>query len=209
VEGFLDRMDGLTPSLLLLDDANMPDVSGAMEEAVRLSERAQAMELPLLIVLTVQDAPEGLALSARLLGRAFFLRMDAPAPDHAWKPAPITNPSAQRAVALSSLRQILAPGQDVPGMIEERLERLRKALEEIGYRLDRRTLNETWSFCSRMARMSKLQEADILDLALCQRVLPAMLAGMELKQLIKLPELLCDMPRCMALMDTPLPLPPL
>jgi hypothetical protein len=60
-----------------------------------------------------------------------------------------------------------------------------------------------------MARMSKLQEADILDLALCQRVLPAMLAGMELKQLIKLPELLCDMPRCMALMDTPLPLPPL
>lgn len=209
VEGFLDRMDGLTPSLLLLDDANMPDVSGAMEEAVRLSERAQAMELPLLIVLTVQDAPEGLALSARLLGRAFFLRMDAPAPDHAWKPAPITNPSAQRAVALSSLRQILAPGQDVPGMIEERLERLRKALEEIGYRLDRRTLNETWSFCSRMARMSRLQEADILDLALCQRVLPAMLAGMELKQLIKLPELLCDMPRCMALMDTPLPLPPL
>ena len=207
VEGFLDRMDGLTPSLLLLDDANMPDVSGAMEEAVRLSERAQAMELPLLIVLTVQDAPEGLALSARLLGRAFFLRMDAPAPDHAWKPAPITNPSAQRAVALSSLRQILAPGQDVPGMIEEAAGAIAQGPGGIGYRLDRRTLNETWSFCSRMARMSRLQESGYPGSGPvhgCYRH-----AGWDgLKRLIKLPELLCDMPRCMALMDTPLPLPP-
>ena len=208
-QALLDRMDRKAPAILLLDDANLPCASGAIEQAICLQDMARDRDVPLWVVLTVQDAPEGLPLPPRLLSRAFLLRLEAPAADQPWKPAALDQRPVEKTVALSALTQLLADASHLPCAVEDRLTRLRQALAQIGYRLDRRTLDELWLFCVGLIRTGRMEDMAALDAALKQRALPAMLATMELEQLVQLPHIFQDMPRCLTLMDQPLPLPAL
>lgn len=203
----LENCDSLTPSILLLDDINLTSVE-AVNDAIRLQEEAIARNLPLWLILTVQDAPDGHALSARLLARAFFIRLDAASAEARWKPPELMPPAPDRAVALSAIRDILKPVSELEGEVENRLYKLRGALEKMGYFIDRRTLNELWTYCASVMRSGRLSGMEALDRALSMRALPQMLSAMDIDQLTKLPDLLCDMPLCMKLMEQPLPLPP-
>ena len=202
-------MDSKAPAILLLDDANLPAAADAVEQAICLQDMARDKGVPLWVALTVQDGPEGLPLPPRLLSRAFLLRLKAPAADQPWKPAALEQGPVKETVALPALTQLLDRTGHLPGAVEDRLARLRQALDQVGYRLDRRTLDEIWLFCGGLIRTGRMEDMDALDAALRQRALPAMLATMELEQLIKLPHLLQDMPRCLELMEQPLPLPTL
>ena len=93
--------------------------------------------------------------------------------------------------------------------MENRLNAFRSALALLGWTLDRHTLDQTWSYCAGVSRMMTSTPLEVLDWALSQRALPAMLAAMDLPALRELPSLLTGLPRCLKLMDQPLPLPPL
>ena len=86
---------------------------------------------------------------------------------------------------------------------------LRAALAPLGWTLDRHTLDQTWKYCAAVTRMMTCSPLEVLDWALAQRAMPAMLAAMDLPALRELPSLLTGLPRCLKLMDQPLPLPPL
>lgn len=209
VEAMLEKADDLTPCMIVVEDVNLPDAGGAVQAALRLKERARAQGLGVYIVLTVQDGPEGLPLSPRLLNHAFLLRMQAPDAGQSWRSVGMKPAPAEKTVELAALKEMVRCGEAVPAVIEERMNRLRQALEKLGYRMDRRTLSDVWAYCAVMTRMGRTEDMETLDMALCHRALPVMLADMELHQLLKLGDLLPDMPRCLALLAEPLPLPPL
>ncbi|MEA5065346.1 MAG: hypothetical protein VB065_04775, partial [Eubacteriales bacterium] len=136
-------------------------------------------------------------------------RLDAPPADARWRPAERMPSANERAVALSAIMDVLRPEGELRGETCHRLNQLRARLGEIGYLIDRRTLDELWLCCAALERGERLSAMEVLDRALAARALPAMLAAMDLGQLTRLPEMLGDMPVCMKLMEQPLPLPPL
>ena len=209
VKELIKNCDGLTPSILLVDDVNLEDNDDAVNGAIRLQEEAKAKGMPLCIVLTVQDMPDGKPLSARLLGRAFFIRLDPASKTARWKPPELLPPSPDHAVKLSAIQSALMPVDELEAEVESRLIRLRAELEKIGYIIDRRTLNELWRYCASVVKVGRVTGMDALDNALSMRALPAMLAAMDIEQLTQLPQIFGDLPECMKLMEQPLPLPPL
>ncbi len=209
IYSLLEKGDHLTPLMVLIDDFNTSDSARAAQRVANLQERALSMDTRLFILLTCQDPPDGQPISARLLSRAFFLRMRAPGVDTPFKPRRLSSVAGGKAVSLSALERLFAPAENLPGEIEARISRLRAALEKAGCLLDRRTLNQLWNFCASAREHMTMDCAGLLDLALKWRVMPALLAGMDLNALHELPSLIPDMPRCLSLMDQPLPLPPL
>ena len=208
IDRLLTSADSLTLSAALIDDVN--DLGGDVPCAhiIGLQERIHAQSTPVVLMLTAQDAPDGKPLSARLLGRAFLIRLSPTAADAPWKPRPRTIPDPSCSPSLAALKKIFAPGA-LPGEVENRLNALRAALAPLGWTLDRHTLDQTWSYCAAVTRMMTCSPLEALDWALSQRAIPAMLAAMDLPALRALPSLLAGLPRCRKLMDQPLPLPPL
>ena len=208
IDRLLESSDGLTLSAALIDDVNDCDGDVPCAHIIGLQERITAQSAPVVLMLTAQDAPDGKPLSARLLGRAFLVRLSPTAADAPWKPRPRTEPAPGRSPELSALKKIFAPGE-IPGEVENRLNALRAGLASLGWTLDRHTLDQTWSYCAAVIRMMSCTPLEALDWALSQRAMPAMLAALDLPALRELPGLLNGLPRCRKLMDQPLPLPPL
>jgi hypothetical protein len=208
IDRLITGADSLTLSAALIDDMNDCDGDLPCAHIIGLQERINAQNVPVALLLTAQDAPDGKPLSARLLGRAFLIRLNQTAADASWKPRPRTTPEPGRSPSLASLKKIFAP-DELPGEVENRLNALRAALAPLGWTLDRHTLDQTWKYCAAATRMMTCSPLEVLDWALAQRALPAMLAAMDLPALRVLPSLLTGLPRCIKLMDQPLPLPPL
>ena len=208
IDRLLTSADSLTLSASLIDDVNDCDGDVPCAHIIGLQERIFAQAAPVVLMLTAQDAPDGKPLSARLLGRAFMIRLSPTAADAPWKPRNRTAPEPGRSPSLAALRKIFTPGE-LPGEVENRLNALRAALAPLGWTLDRHTLDQTWSYCAAVTRMMTCSPLEALDWALSQRAMPAMLAAMDLPALRVLPSLLTGLPRCLKLMDEPLPLPPL
>lgn len=208
IDRLLTSADGLTLSAALIDDMNDCDGDVPCAHIIGLQERIYAHNAPVVLILTAQDAPDGKPLSARLLGRAFMIRLSPTAADAPWKPRPRTAPEPGRSPSLAALKKIFIPGE-LPGEVENRLNALRTALAPLGWTLDRHTLDQTWSYCAAVTRMMTCSPLEALDWALAQRAMPAMLAALDLPALRVLPSVLTGLPRCLKLMDQPLPLPPL
>ena len=195
----LRRSEAL-PAAILLDDANLAPQADPMRDL--------AADLPSewRIIATLQDAHSGLPVSAAAWNRGFAVRLTPP-DDLPWRPAPRT---ALEPEALASIDGILEtlPSAEVPTALEERLNALRSALTKAGASVSRRALDEAWRYTSAMLAVLKDAAAPeaILDLAVAQRVLPALLASAPLEALANLRPLLAGMPACMALLDQPLPL---
>lgn len=210
IERLLRQADALTPCAALLEDVNDWQGGPSCGRVAALQERAREAGAPLILLMTAQDAPEGQPLSARLLDRAFFVRLEGAPAQAEWRPQPATPPQGVRAPSLDALRRALDPGrEELPGEVSLRMATLRRDLQKLGWTLNRRTLDETWRYTACACRLMTCAPLEALDWALSQRALPAMLAAMELEALHELPLLLSDMPRCLRLMDQPLPLPPL
>ncbi len=206
VQQLLQQDDRLTKLMLLLDDVNTGDCKQTVTDVLRLQEMAAAKDIPLNLVLTAQDAPDGEQLPVRLLSRSFVVRLDKTPFSAPWKPAEIVIPAPTRAVSLSALHKIFNKNQELPGELTDRLNKLRKDLARFSYSIDRRTLNELWNLCACSRGLMQCSNLELLDLALSQRALPHMMATLGLEALRELPALLSDMPRCLSLMRQPMPL---
>ena len=209
VESLLQKNDGTTPLMLLIDDFNTGDCSQRMHDIIALQERAITEDIPLLLILTAQDSPEGAPMSARLLGRCFLVRLEGAPVSAPWQPASTQQTHAKRAIELSALKGIFAPAAELPAYMLERVDKLRIALDAYGCAIDRRTLSELWIFCASAKRLMRCTTQELLDIALSQRVVPALFASVDPDALQQFPKMLIDMPQCLALMEQPLPLPPL
>jgi len=149
------------------------------------------------------DAPEGKTLSQRLLCGAYFVRVAPPSPKHPWgdfSPPPAAGDDVPRTVILEAF----APGE-VPAQISVKLLEMRAALQTAGYLMGREMLNGLYRYCAIGSAYLGLASVEVLDWALAQRALPAIMASMEPRVLRALPSVFVGMPRCRALMHERLP----
>jgi MoxR-like ATPase len=211
--------DRLTPTLLLIDDANRAPIERYLDELMGLNEPGSPRQLTtgceplpihpqLRLMMTVADAPNGCPLTAKLLDRAFTIRLCPPGADLTWPAEPIQMPSVDRAVSLEALARAFDPNRELPGEIAHRLDELRRQLAVLGVRLSRRALVDMHRYLSAVLPMMQSDSMAALDLAIAQRALPAILASADLRALHELPDLMADLPHCLNLMRQPLALPP-
>ena len=85
------------------------------------------------------------------------------------------------------------------------MEKLRADLALLGVRLSRKSLDALWNYCAAAIPAMPLEPSAVLDLALAQRALPAVLASAPLDALAALPQLLDGLPRCAALLQEAFP----
>ena len=220
VKQILETDDETAPALLMLDDANRESVDRYLNDllsqldrdaAGRLQTGAGAIALggALRLALTLQDTGSGLPVSAKLLDRAWLLRLAPEQPDSAWHPRPSAMPAPERAVSMATLKKVFDPARDVPGEITERMKLLRGKLAGVGITISRRALDDMYGYCAAVSQLMTCSPIDVQDYAFAQRAMPAILASASLDALHALPSLLPDMPRSLNLMTAPLPLPPL
>lgn len=206
------------PALLMIDDANRVPVErtlGALLSQLdenapgRLQTGVGAITLnpALRLLLTLQDASEGVCVDARLLDRAFMIRLAPERADTPWPPRRRVQPQPEKAVSMATLKTIFKPDGDVPGEIAERMKALREKLAGVGVYLSRRTLDDMYAYCAAVSPLMTASPLEVLDYAFAQRAMPAILASANLDALHALPSILPDMPRSLSLLLAPLPLP--
>ena len=186
-------------AMALLDDANLLSGGDPTRGLTLAAERGE-----FLLCMTVQD--DGEPVPAHLLGRAFTLRLSAAAPDAPWKPAPAARSEPRRAVSAAALRRAFAPKlEELPEAQCRRMEKFRADLALLGVSLSRKTLDALWNYCAAAIPAMPLEPSAVLDLALAQRAIPAVLASAPLDALAALPKLLDDLPHCAALLKEAFP----
>ena len=214
----LSLQDRLTPAILMIDEANNALIDCYAGELIALGEPGAPATLTtaaapislhpqLRVIMTVQD--DGFPLTARLLDRAFMIRLPRPS-----LTAPVTDSSgggaqASEAVSLDALLKIFQNGRELPGELTHRLQRLREQLAEYGVSISRRAIADVYRYVGATLHMMQCEPMEILDRALQQRALPAILASADLRALKALPGLLEGLPRCFDLLNQPLALPAL
>lgn len=199
-EALAGQPGGKLPAIVLLDDANVvaaEDLSRGLYPAAETGR--------LLLCATVQDGAHPLPASA--LARAFTVRLAEEAPDSQWQPKEAAHPRQYAPVSREALRSAFAPTlTTLPGNVLRRMERLRSDLGVMGIRLSRGTLNALWHYCAAAIPLMPVEPSAVLDMAIAQRALPAILASAPVDALSALPRLLSDLPRCRALLEQPLPI---
>ena len=85
------------------------------------------------------------------------------------------------------------------------MEKFRADLALLGVSLSRKTLDALWNYCAAAIPAMSLEPSAVLDLALAQRAIPAVLASAPLDALAALPKLLDDLPHCAALLKEAFP----
>lgn len=184
-----------TPALLLLDDANLhPTADPLRGLASRLRPRWR-------LCLTVQDG--GFPLSAHALDRGFTVRLE-PKPGSPWRPRAraACAPEAPASLTLN------IPDAPLPAAMDARMEALREGLARHGAMPSRRALDDAWRYCALMlhALGDAADPTAVLDRAVSQRLLPALLASAPVDALAALPALLEGLPLSRALLTRPLPI---
>ena len=206
------------PALLMIDDANRAPVErtlGALLSQLdgnapgRLQTGLGAITInpALRLLLTLQDASEGVCVDARLLDRAFMIRLAPERADTPWQPRRRVQPQPEKAVSMATLKAIFKTDGDVPGEIVERMKTLREKLAGVGVYLSRRALDDMYAYCAAVSPLMTASPLEVLDYAFAQRAMPAILASANLDALHALPSILPDMPRSLSLLLAPLPLP--
>ncbi|MBQ9952131.1 MAG: hypothetical protein IJO98_08340 [Clostridia bacterium] len=198
-ESILRLHTGEVPAVVLLDDANLI----AAEDPTRgLYPAAESGKI--LLCATVQD--QGHPVPASALARAFTVRLAEEAPDSPWQPKEASAPKQYAPVAREALKSAFAPTlAALPANVTKRMDKLRSDLAVLGIRLSRGTLNALWRYCAAAIPLMPIEPSAVLDMALAQRAIPAILASAPIDALAALPKLLSDLPRCKALLDQPLP----
>ena len=216
----LSAADDTVPAVLMLDDANRVPVERYLGDLLsqldpdapgRLATGAEDIPLSpaLRVMLTLQDAGSGLPVGAKLLDRAWLIRLAPEKADSPWQPRAKTRPAPEKAVSMATLKKVFDPTRDVPGEIIERMKLLRGRLAGVGVLISRRALDDMYAYCAAVSPLMTCAPVDVLDYAFAQRAMPTILATANLDALHALPELLPDMPRSLALLTAPLALPAL
>ena len=184
--------------MAVLDDANL--IQGDFCRG--LAEKAARGEL--LLVATAQD--DAYPIAAHVLDRAFAIRLSALAVDAPWKPAECGREEECPPVSLETLRAAFPIQQDaIPESVCARMERLRSELALVGVHPSRRTLNAVWNYLSAAIPALGGDPMELLDRAIAERMLPAILAGARVEALRALPGMVRDLPACAQLFEETLP----
>ena len=195
-----------TPVLAVVDDVNL--ISDDAVSAALLTHLESGRANPALrLIATAQDAPAGYPLRARLLDRAFMIRLGNVSAEADWTPAPVCIEEPELAVSQAALAAAFAPdAAAIPENVLERMKKLREALKAKGILLSRRTLNAMWTYCAAVTKLMQRDALAVFDLAFAQRALPSILASASLEALHALPAILSDMPVSLGLLHKPLAL---
>lgn len=190
------QAQGELPAVVLVRGANdRPDA--------RIDRGLWGTSDQLIVISAVEDS--GHPLRAGQLDRGFFLRLEPAGATQAWRPA--APAAALPRVTLDALRAaLLRNAKEIPEALNRRLQKLRDALAVHGVYLSRHSLKLMWHYCAAMLALSDLAPEEVLDMAFAQKALPCILAEAPLEALIELRALLAGMPRCLALLDAPLPI---
>lgn len=191
---------GDAAAAVLLDDANLSTCADLLRGLNSAAEEGR-----FLLWATLQD--EGLPVPERLFDRAFTLRLEPERVDSEWRPAEVQPAAEYAPVSFDALREAFAPQNDaMPETLIARMDGLRRELGTLGIRLSRRTLTALWNACAAEIPRSGRTPSEILDRALAERALPAVLASAPMEALTALPKRLEGFPRCLALLRQPLPI---
>ena len=198
--------DDRTLRVVMLDDVNRT----AQEDQSRglLTRFEDGEDESLRVVMTALDDQIGYPLDARLLDRAFLVRLPAPDIDM-WRAAQPVPAPAEKTPSLDAIRRAFHPEAAIPGEVEARVHTLLEKLKALRITLSARTLEDMHAYCAAAIPLMTGAPKKALDYAFAQRALPYILATARLDALRRLPELLCDLPVSLALLHCPLPLPPL
>ena len=199
--------DGRTLRVALLDDMNAQPSQDQSRGLLTYGEDCES-EISLRVAMTALDDQLGYPLDTRILDRAFVVRMSLPEATgwHAAKPAVACAPQA---VSLDALQKIFKTDRDIPGEVESRMNTLLERLSGLRIRLSERTLTDMRAYCAAVIPLMTSSPKKALDYAFAQRALPHILATAKLPVLRQLPDILCDLPVSLSLLNQPLPLPPL
>lgn len=198
--------DDRTLRVVMLDDVNRT----AQDDQSRglLTRFEDGENESLRVVMTALDDQIGYPLDARLLDRAFLVRL--PAPDvGTWRAAQPMPAPAEKTPSLDAIRRAFHPATELPGELDARVHTLLEKLKALRITLSARTLEDMHAYCAAAVPLMTAAPKKALDYAFAQRALPYILATARLEALRRLPEILCDMPVSLALLHCPLPLPPL
>ena len=191
--------DGELPTVLFLDDLNAEP--GVCRSAVSRLDAAQ----PAKVIMVARDSGEGEPLPARLLDRAFFLRLSAERLTAPWtKPARAFDED-DVVLTRAALRALFVPSEHgVSQQVARRMRALRDELARHGVLLSRRTLDGLWLYCATVTPYLSLTPLETFDLAFAQRALPAVVAMAGVELLHAIPAVLEGMPRSLELLKQPL-----
>lgn len=187
------------PSILFLDDVNAEP--GACRRAVSHLDAAA----PAKVVMVARDSGEGEPLPARLLDRAFLLRLPAERLNSAWaKPARVYDED-DMVLTRAALSALFIPNEHgVAQQVTRRMRAVRDELAKHGLLLSRRTLDGLWLYCAAVTPQLSLTPLETFDLAFAQRALPAVVAMAGVELLHAIPAVLEGMPRSLELLRQPL-----
>ena len=152
------------------------------------------------------DPCAGYPVSAEVLESCFLIRLSPVDAAASW--APRKKAAVEYSpVRMDALRRaFLKEEASVPEILEKRMQSLRNALKNYGVYLSRRTLDLMWRYCAAMADAGVTTAEDAFDLAFAQRAMPCVLAQAPVECQADMKQLLCGMPRSLALLDQPLPI---
>ena len=187
------------PGVVFADDIN--SLPGACARLVADVEPLKGVKM----VITAQDAPYGLPLDARLLDRAYTLRLQAESAASPWERPYGKRPQVDDCVTTQALEKLFTPdARNIASAVKDRLAEIRSALERYGVLLSRRTLDALWLYCASVTPYLSVSSLEAFDLAFAQRALMSVLAVAGVDALHALPGILEGMPRSLALLKQPL-----
>ena len=195
--------DRLTPRFVLLDDVNSQPVMDQSRGALSFAD--QCKKEGFTILMTCLDDQIGYPLQPRLLDRAFFIRLKNDEEGTWLRAQPL--PKTDKAPTLESIRRIFNTDAEVPGVILDRFRVLSEKLASEGVRISPRTQGDMYAYCAAVIPLMTGDPIEALDRAVAQRALPHILATAKPALISRLPEILCDMPMSVSLLNDPIALP--
>ncbi len=180
------------------------DVNAEPGTCVRTVSRLDALA-PAKVILAARDSAEGEPLPARLLDRAFLLRLNAERLTSAWAKPTHQYDADEFVLTRAAIEALLVPNEHgVAQQVTRRMRALRDDLAKYDLLLSRRTLDGLWLYCAAVTPHLSLTPLETFDLAFSQRALPAVLSMAGVELLHALPDLLEGMPRSLELLKQPL-----
>lgn len=192
-------VSGTAMRIVVLDDANLSPVGDFYRG---LSWEAESGKI--LLCATLQD--DGLPVAAYAFDRAFTILLNEDTTIENFCTATRVQPEKYPPVSLSTLRTIFPMrGGCIPENVLARLRALIVDCKLIGLRPSARAANAILNLLNAEIPLQTAEPIELLDRAVSERMLPALLAGSPLDSLRALPKLLKDLPRCGELLSHPLP----
>lgn len=159
----------------------------------------------LLVISALSDNGIGFPVSPEMLDRGFMIRLNPVSAQTPWH-VEMTSVGDFSAVRMSALRETFLSDAPLPIDLENRMQKIRAELAMYNVRISRHSLNLMWRYCASLLAAVDISAEEALDYAFAQKALPCILAEASVECLMNLKNILIGLPRCLALLEKPLPI---